>query len=196
MEPGYSWGPQLWQLRWHWKLSFLTRTGRVLLALQDGDVLVYATTRGKSKAAICNWLQSPMVLEWILMVHDGSHTYTHIFIYLFTVGNQLCTVTDLRQASKPEDNSFFVFSNKPVSFRFFKPVFFQTRRVTSRWSSRMFRSCLSSYTASEVGHVFRLFATCVNLLVCWPYQTNQQDVPLIWWYMMTCDDMRFDMFYM
>ncbi|CAJ1455641.1 unnamed protein product [Effrenium voratum] len=31
MEPGYS-------------------TGRVLLALQDGDVLVYATTRGKSKA--------------------------------------------------------------------------------------------------------------------------------------------------
>jgi hypothetical protein len=26
------------------------RTGRVLLALQDGDVLVYATTRGKSKA--------------------------------------------------------------------------------------------------------------------------------------------------
>ena len=28
------------------------RTGRVLLALQDGDVLVYATTRGKSKAGV------------------------------------------------------------------------------------------------------------------------------------------------
>ena len=33
----------LWTLDW-------PRTGRVLLALQDGDVLVYATTRGKSKA--------------------------------------------------------------------------------------------------------------------------------------------------
>ena len=36
------------------------RTGRVLLALQDGDVLVYATTRGKSKA---RWMSIPECLQ-------------------------------------------------------------------------------------------------------------------------------------
>lgn len=58
MEPGYSLWPQsrISSLRRRMRRLLIhvypaaPRTGRVLLALQDGDVLVYATTRGKSKA--------------------------------------------------------------------------------------------------------------------------------------------------
>ena len=67
---------------------------------------------------------------------------------------------------------------------------FWSRLVTLRWSSRMFRSCLSSYTASEVGHMFlKVFQILTSAI---PYIPNprsqQQDSPLIcrymmiWWY--------------
>ena len=68
--------------------ELLTRTGRVLLALQDGDVLVYATTRGKSKAAICNcYCKAPWSLNrfsWFMTAHTHN-----LLVHSCTVGNQL-----------------------------------------------------------------------------------------------------------
>lgn len=62
--------------------ELLTRTGRVLLALQDGDVLVYATTRGKSKAAICNcYCKAPWSLNrfsWFMTAHTHIFTCTQL----------------------------------------------------------------------------------------------------------------------
>lgn len=81
--------------------ELLTRTGRVLLALQDGDVLVYATTRGKSKAAICNCYCKAHG-PWIDSHGSWRLIHTYLLVHNCTVGNQLFqfTVTnDLRLAS-------------------------------------------------------------------------------------------------
>ena len=169
-----------------WKL----RTGRVLLALQDGDVLVYATTRGKSKAAICNWLQSP-ILEWILMVHDGSHTHTH-FHLLAHSGKSV--VTCYRSKTSFKTGGKFFFQTFFSFVFFFKPVVF--------FRCFLFFSNQACDLALKFPHVsvlpFKLHSfrgwprvsAIRHVLVCWPVRPNKPtarfpiDMMIYWWHMM------------